>query len=493
MDSAILCGGDNLSIIKPIAQLLGCILDILFKGLNAIGIGNIAIAIIIFTLLVKMLMLPLQIKQQKMTKLQSVMNPEIKAIQEKYKGKNSDTVAMQKMQAETKAVYEKYGVSQWGSCVQLLIQMPILFALYRVFQQIPLYISQIKVLFLNILGLNGADGITSVSGYADTLNEIYGRTVDWSNTSTAVTTLNSFTSDQWIKLKEAFPAFSDMITQNLDKINHMNTFLGVNMSQNPGFGLHIAILIPILAGVTQFISVKVSQAGMEQPDSDNPAAASMKMMTYFMPLMSAFLAISLPSGLGVYWIAIRNIKLEGRADDVRVVIPGKTLQEISKILNADAESLVNIYFTNNHVLFEFDQTHVVSRLIEGDYFKISQMLSNDYETKVSINKKEFLDSIDRANLLIREGDKKPIIINILNGLLQVNVNSAIGALNEDIDIDKEGKDIMIGFNPKFLMDALRVIDDENVTMYLVNHKSPCFIRDKEENYIYLILPVNFTA
>ena len=198
-------------------------------------------------------------------------------------------------------------------------------------------------------------------------------------------------------------------------------------------------------------------------------------------------------GLDGHRIAIRNIKLEGRSDDVRVVIPGKTLQEISKILNADAESFVNIYFTNNHVLFEFDQTHVVSRQIEGDYFKISQMLSNDYETKVSINKKEFLDSIDRANLLIREGDKKPIIINILNGLLQVNVNSAIGALNEDIDIDKEGKDIMIGFNPKFLMDALRVIDDENVTMYLVNHKSPCFIRDKEENYIYLILPVNFTA
>ena len=198
-------------------------------------------------------------------------------------------------------------------------------------------------------------------------------------------------------------------------------------------------------------------------------------------------------GLDGHRIAIRNIKLEGRSDYVRVVIPGKTLQEISKILNADAESFVNIYFTNNHVLFEFDQTHVVSRLIEGDYFKISQMLSNDYETKVSINKKEFLDSIDRANLLIREGDKKPIIINILNGLLQVNVNSAIGALNEDIDIDKEGKDIMIGFNPKFLMDALMVIDDENVTMYLVNHKSPFFIRDKEENYIYLILPVNFTA
>lgn len=294
--------------INAIAKFLGEILDILFMGLNAIGIGNIAIAIVLFTLLVKMLMLPLQIKQQKMTKLQTVMNPEIKAIQEKYKGKSNDTDAMTKMQAETKAVYEKYGVSQWGSCIQLLIQMPILFALYRVFQQIPLYISQIKDLFLNILGLNGNAGISSVAGYADTLNEIYGKGVDWSNTNTAVTTLNTFTTDQWNQLKDAFPAFSAMITENLDKINHMNTFLGINMSQNPGFGLHIAFLIPILAGVTQFISVKVSQAGMNQPDSDNPAAASMKMMTYFMPIMSAFLAISLPAGLGVYWIATAVIQ-----------------------------------------------------------------------------------------------------------------------------------------------------------------------------------------
>ena len=198
-------------------------------------------------------------------------------------------------------------------------------------------------------------------------------------------------------------------------------------------------------------------------------------------------------GLDGHRIAIRNFNLEGRADDVKVVVPGKTLQEISKILSTDAENMVNVYFTNNHILFEFDNTTVVSRLIEGEYFKINQMLSSDYGTKVVINKKEFIDSIDRANLLIKEGEKKPIIINITDGSLEVNVNSAIGTLNEDIDIDKEGKDIMIGFNPKFLMDALRVIDDENVTMYLVNHKSPCFIRDKEEKYIYLILPVNFTA
>lgn len=198
-------------------------------------------------------------------------------------------------------------------------------------------------------------------------------------------------------------------------------------------------------------------------------------------------------GLDGHRIAIRNINLSGNADDVKVVVPGKTLNEISKILSSDAESVVNIYFTNNHILFEFDNTMVVSRLIEGEYFKINQMLSSDYETKVVINKKEFLDSIDRANLLIREGDKKPIIINITDGSLEVKVQSAIGSLNEDIDINKEGKDIMIGFNPKFLIDALRVIDDETVEIYLVNPKAPCFIRDKEENYIYLILPVNFSA
>lgn len=154
-------------------------------------------------------------------------------------------------------------------------------------------------------------------------------------------------------------------------------------------------------------------------------------------------------GLDGHRIAIRNINLSGNADDVKVVVPGKTLNEISKILSSDAESVVNIYFTNNHILFEFDNTMVVSRLIEGEYFKINQMLSSDYETKVVINKKEFLDSIDRANLLIREGDKKPIIINITDGSLEVKVQSAIGSLNEDIDINKEGKDIMIGFNPKF--------------------------------------------
>ena len=121
------------------------------------------------------------------------------------------------------------------------------------------------------------------------------------------------------------------------------------------------------------------------------------------------------------------------------------------------------------------------------------MLSSDYETKVVINKKEFLDCIDRATLLVKEGDKKPIIIDIADGTMELKINSPMGSMNEDIDISKEGKDIMIGFNPKFLIDALKVIDDEEISIYLVNPKAPCFIRNDEETYIYLILPVNFNA
>ena len=192
-------------------------------------------------------------------------------------------------------------------------------------------------------------------------------------------------------------------------------------------------------------------------------------------------------------IAIWNVSLSGMADDVKVIVPGKTLNELNKILASDAESQVNIYFTSNHILFEFENTTVVSRLIEGEYFKVNKMLSNDYKTKVVINKKDLLDSIDRANLLIKENDKKPIIINVIDGSMEVKVTSTLGSSKEDIDIQKDGSDIMIGFNPKFLLDALRAIDDEYVSIYFVNPKAPCFIRDNNETYTYLILPVNFNA
>lgn len=192
-------------------------------------------------------------------------------------------------------------------------------------------------------------------------------------------------------------------------------------------------------------------------------------------------------------ISIRKIQLKDTYAPRKIVVPGKTLSEISKILSGDTDKDVNIFFTDNHILFEFDDTIVVSRLIEGEYFRIEQMLSSDYETKVKINKKEFLNCIDRATLLVKEGDKKPIIINITDDAMELKMNTIIGSMDEEIDIAKSGKDLMIGFNPKFLIDALRVIDDEEVDLYMVNPKAPCFIRDEEENYIYLILPVNFTT
>lgn len=192
-------------------------------------------------------------------------------------------------------------------------------------------------------------------------------------------------------------------------------------------------------------------------------------------------------------ISIRNLELKDSYEYKKVIVPGKTLNEISKILPGSAEEDVFLFLTENHIIFEFDQTTVVSRLIEGEYFKIEQMLSSDYETKININKKELLNCIDRATLLIKEGDKKPIIMNITDTSMELKINSFIGSMNEDIDIEKEGKDILIGFNPKFFIDALRVIDEEEVTIYMVNPKAPCFIKDENETYIYLILPVNFNA
>ena len=192
-------------------------------------------------------------------------------------------------------------------------------------------------------------------------------------------------------------------------------------------------------------------------------------------------------------ISIRNIELKNNYEHKKVVVPGKTLQEVSKILPGSAEENVNMFLTDNHIVFEFDDTTVVSRLIEGEYFKIEQMLSSDYETKIKINKRELLDCIDRATLLVKEGDKKPIIMNVTDGNMELKINSFIGSMNEDIDIVKEGKDILIGFNPKFFIDALRVIDEEEVSLYMVNPKAPCFIKDDEGKFIYLILPVNFNA
>lgn len=299
------------AIIEPIASLLGKVLDVLFVGINAIGLGNIAIAIILFTLLVKLLMLPLTAKQSKMMKLNSIIGPEVRAIQNKYKDKKGDQNAMLKMQEETKAVYAKYGTSQMGGCVQMLIQFPILLALYRVFQRIPMYVTSLKALFINILG-DGGNGIMNAADYSDFMSNTFNTgtlaKIDWSNVNDAVVAMNSFTTEQWNLLKEHFTSYASVIADNQAKITEMNTFLGINVSQVPTLALNIAILIPILSGVTQYISVRVSQGKSNQDDSDNPAAASMKMMNIFMPIMSAFIAFSVPAGLGLYWIATAVIQ-----------------------------------------------------------------------------------------------------------------------------------------------------------------------------------------
>lgn len=191
-------------------------------------------------------------------------------------------------------------------------------------------------------------------------------------------------------------------------------------------------------------------------------------------------------------ISIRNVALKENHELIKVVVPGKTLNDVSKILDGGLDDYVDIYFTDKHILFEFGETKVVSRLLEGEYYKINQMLTNDYETKITINKKEFLDCIDRATLLIKESDKKPIILNIGNENIHLKIDSSIGSMNEEMDVQKEGKDLMIGFNPKLLLDALRVIDEEEVSVYFINQKAPCYMKDENETYRYVVLPVNIS-
>lgn len=193
-------------------------------------------------------------------------------------------------------------------------------------------------------------------------------------------------------------------------------------------------------------------------------------------------------------ISMRNINISDNSVNVKVVVPGKTLNDLSKIINGGVDDMVNIYFTDRHILFEFDNTVVVSRLLEGEYFKIVQMLSMDHKIKVKVNNREFLDCINRASLLIKESDKKPIVVNIKDdNNMYLKVDTLMGSMNEEIEIDKTGEEIIIGFNPRFLMDVLRVIDDEDISMYMRDSKSPCIIRDDEENYVYVILPVNINV
>lgn len=294
---------DSTFLIGDVAKLLGYILSGIFKFLDLFGIENIGLCIILFTFLVKLVMFPLTLKQQKFSKLSSIMQPELQAIQNKYKDKK-DNESMLKMQEETKEVYAKYGTSMSAGCVQLLIQMPILFALYRVVYNIPAYVPTVKALFTNILG-NGTTGIMSDPNFQTIMAENFNATSELT-LNTSIDLLKGFSTTEWTKLAELFPNMADTIIESAENYTRMNNFFGINLGVAPGFVLSIALVIPILSALTQWISVKLSMAQNPSSavnDEENPMASSMNMMNNFMPIMSAFFCITLPAGLGVYWIA----------------------------------------------------------------------------------------------------------------------------------------------------------------------------------------------
>lgn len=302
--------------LKPIAWVLGQIFDLLFKFVNmidglfgGIGLPIIGICVILFTIVVKLAMMPLTIKQQKFSKLSNMMNPEIQAIQAKYKDKK-DSESMMKMNAETKAVYEKYGTSPTGGCLTMLIQLPIMFALYRVIYKIPGYVGYIGDLCRKI-----ADSIMSTDGFAQKLVDLnLAKKVESVDTANElIDTMYTFSGSQWDVIKANFPSVAESFSESIDKLLSITNFFGINLTQAPGWRISWALLIPLLAGVTQWLSAKLMEnknkaqtAGNEQAQG---MAGSMKIMNTIMPIMSAFFCITFPACIGVYWITSSVVQI----------------------------------------------------------------------------------------------------------------------------------------------------------------------------------------
>ncbi len=333
---------DNL--FKPLAIALGAFLDVIFDWMDNIGIGNIGIAIIIFTIIVKVAMMPLIFSQQKTVKVTQIMQPEIKAIRAKYKGRR-DNESMQMQNQEIKEVYAKYGASQTGGCIQLLIQLPILLALYNVFRNLPIYLERLNMRLADILS-----SISTKSDYLDTMNNNFPG-VNWNVHDDAITGLNAFTAEKWTKLQELFPSASSVIADQSPKVLSMNNFLGVHTSIAPGEALGLAILIPILAGVTQFISARLAQ---NVQGDDRAAKIQAILMSTMMPVISVVFAFRVPAGLGIYWITTavvqtimqliinryyRNMtpgQIIAQAEEKRI----KKLEKRARRKNVDADTLV---------------------------------------------------------------------------------------------------------------------------------------------------------
>ena len=313
------------AILGPIAKVLGVLMEGIFNVLNAIGIPNIGLSIIIFTVVIYLLMMPLTIKQQKFSKLSAKMNPELQAIQKKYKNKK-DNDSVMAMNQETQAVYAKYGVSPTGSCVQLLIQMPILFSLYRVIYAMPAYVSKIKDAFYPLVEKLRGNGeaveyvkqLQNSNMFANQFNNeaFTGGNVEYIE-NTLIDCLNRASTAEWNTLADNFSGLASDVSVTLEKLNEYNNFLGLNMGNSPSFtmkdafasGSYLmvvgALMIPLLAALTQWINTKLmpqANANSGNETADN-MAQSMKMMNTMMPLMSAFFCFTLPAGMGLYWIA----------------------------------------------------------------------------------------------------------------------------------------------------------------------------------------------
>ena len=282
----------------PIASLLGLIMNGIYEFFHLFGIQNIALSIIVFTLITKMLMLPLTIKQQRFTKLSSRMNPELQKIQAKYKGKK-DEDSLRRQQAETQAVYRKYGASPTSGCLPMLITLPIMFALYAVINRIPAYVTNVKAMYDTI-----ATQLATLPGFENVLVEISkGLSVnasDLSNTNKIIDVLAKFGADQWSLLETKLPQMATTLNQIVPNILKVNNFLGLNITNAPGLGFP-NILIPILAMALQFYQGK--QMTDQTNSKDNPSSTAMKSMNIMMPIMSGVFCITLPIGVGIYWIA----------------------------------------------------------------------------------------------------------------------------------------------------------------------------------------------
>lgn len=299
------------SILGPIARVLGQILEWLYILMSRIGIENVGICMILFTFLVNMLMIPLSIKQQKFAKMSSIMNPEIQAIQEKYK-KKKDQESQQKMSMETQAVYQKYGVSPAGGCLPMLITMPILFALYRVIYNIPAYVTPIYNMYLDVAEKIKDQGVTVEQLSKMTNNHTYVISTAVNAKSKDINyyidVLGQFGSDAWKELANQCPSIADYINDLSEHAMNINSFLGLNIADLPtipfigGAALTLSVLIPVLSVITQMISTKLSMASQPM-DPNNPTAASMKTMNNVMPFITGAMCFMFPIGVGIYWVA----------------------------------------------------------------------------------------------------------------------------------------------------------------------------------------------